>query len=268
MIDGMLAIDAHCHIGDMKGERHGIRRFTSEDLIARMDRHGIDLAVVCSLISPLWEPDDFIQGNDRVIAAVREYPGRLAGLAVVNPKHGEFAQAEARRGLAAGLRGIKVHPALHGYYPVDGAVMDPVMQIAAEAEVPLVTHSDFTAKCCSPYQVARLAARYPRVTIVMLHLGQDADMIAHAPEIVESAPNLMVETSNAPDWPYAVYVNPVRRLGSHRVLFGSDGPVVSIAANLAKLAAAEETYGLTREEKRQVLGTNAARVFKLAGAKA
>ena len=58
-------------------------------------------------------------------------------------------------------------------------------------------------------------------------------------------------------------MNSVRKLGADRVSFGSDGPIVSIEANLAKLAAAEHTYGLTNEEKRKVLGENAARVFQI-----
>lgn len=261
MIDGMLVIDAHCHIGESKVERNGVRRFTAEDLLARMDRNGVDRAVVCHLIFPLWEPEEFVRGNDLVVEAVRRYPDRLRGLVVVNPKHGHFAEEEARRGLSAGLVGIKIQPAMHGYYPVDGALLEPIMQVASEAKVPLVTHSDYNAKCCTPYQVVRLAARWPDVKVVLLHLGQDPESVAHTPDVVKDTPNVVVETSNAPDYPYAVYVNPVRQLGPDRVLFGSDGPIVSVEANLAKLRAAEETYGLTREEKRWILGGSAARLF-------
>ncbi len=262
MIDGMLVIDAHCHIGELKRERHGIRRFTVDDLIARMDRNGIDKAVVCHLISPLWEQDEIRKGNNVVVDATWQYPDRLIGLCVVNPKHGRFAEQEARRGLEAGLRGIKVQPAMHGYYPVDGELMDPLMRIAEAAGVPVVTHSDFNAKCCTPYQVARLAARYPRVTVVMLHMGMDPEMLVHVPEVVGPVRNLVVETSQTPDYPHAVFVNSARRLGADRVLFGSDGPIVSAEVNLTKLAVAEETYGLTKDEKRKILGENAARVFK------
>lgn len=260
MIDGMLTIDAHCHIGDMKG-RHGVGLFTAEDMLARMDRNGVDKAVVCSVIAPLWGKDAFIRGNDLTIEAVKKYPDRFLGLCVVNPKDGAFAEEEARRGLAAGLKGLKLHPILHGYYPIDGPLMDPLMSIAAHAGVPVVTHSDYSSRCCTPYQVARLAARFPQVTVVLLHLGQDAESVAHTPEAVAPYANLVVETSNAPDYPHAVFVQPSRELGAGRVMFGSDGPVVSIEAALAKLAAAEETYGLTKDEKRQILGESAARVF-------
>jgi predicted TIM-barrel fold metal-dependent hydrolase len=263
VIDGMPAVDGHCHIGVMKGERHGIRTFSAEDLIARMDENGIDHAVVCHLISPLSEPEDFPPANDLVVAAMRRHPARLTGLVAINPAHGRAAEDEARRGLQAGLRGIKVHPALHGRYPVDGPLLDPIMALAAEAGVPLVTHCDVASGCCTPRRVAALAARWPMVRVLLLHLGMDAEAIEHTPEIVAALPNVFLDTSNTPDYPHAVFVNPVRRVGADRVAFGSDGPVVSVEANLAKLRVAERTYGLSREEKRSILGVTAAAVFGL-----
>lgn len=261
MIEGTSTIDAHCHIGEAAVERNGVKRFLAEDLFARMDRNGIDYAVIASLVFPTWEREEIQAGNDRVIDAVRHHPERLKGLVLVNPKHGDFALEEARRGLAAGLTGIKVQPAMHGYYPIDGAIMDPLMAIAREARAPLVTHCDFNAKCCTPYQVVRLAARYPDVKVVLLHLGQDPEMVGHTPDIVHDTPNVYVETSNTPDYPYPVFVNPVRKLGPGRVMFGSDGPVVSVETNLAKLKVARELYGLTDAETRGILYDAAAGVF-------
>lgn len=263
MIDGALAIDGHCHLGMMKAVRHGIRGCSAEELLTRMERNGIDMTVVCHLTSPLWEREEIRQANDVVLDAVSAYPNRLAGVCVVNPKHREFAEQEARRCLALGMRGIKVHPVQHGFYSISGSIMDPIMKIAAEFGVPVVTHSDFNAHCCSPYEVAHLAARFPNVTVVMLHMGMDPEAMIHIPDIVRQVPNVVLDTSSTPDFPFLVYANPVRQLGANRVMFGSDGPVVSAEANLAKLAAAEELLGLTKEEKRRILGANAAAVYKL-----
>jgi predicted TIM-barrel fold metal-dependent hydrolase len=261
VIDDLLAIDAHCHLGEMPDGHAGIRQSLPDDLIARMDRNGIDKTMVCHLILPLRERQAFARGNDLIVDAVRKHPDRLAGLCVINPQHGPHAQQEARRYLASGMRGIKLHPILHGFYSISGPLVNPIMEIAEEARVPVVTHSDFHVTCCTPYEVARLAARFPRVTVVMLHMGIDPAGLAQIPDIVAPVANLVVDTSLTPDLPYGVYVHSVRTLGADRVLFGSDGPMVSLEANLAKLMAAEQTYGLTRDEKRQILGANAARVF-------
>lgn len=261
MIDGMTVVDCHVHIGELKAERHGFRRFTADDLIAKMDRLGIDKAVIQHLISPLWEQDEIKKGNNLTIEAVWSNPDRFVGLTVVNPKHGRFAEQEARRCLEAGLKGIKVQPAMHGYYPVDGEIMDPIMKVAERAGVPLVTHSDWNAKCCTPYQVVRLAQRYPTVPVVMLHMGMDGEMLLHLPDVVRQARNVYLDSSQTPDLPHAVYINTTKHLGADRILFGSDAPVVSIECNLTKLSVAEE-MGLSKEAKRKILGENALKLFK------
>lgn len=263
MIDGMLVIDDHTHIGAMKSERLGVKSYTAQDLVGRMDDNGVDISVVCHLISPLWTADEIAAGNDLVRSSIADYRERLAGLVVVNPKFGAGAVAEARRGLDLGMKGIKVHPIMHGFYPIAGEIMDPLMCLAREYGVPLVTHSDYNARCCTPYEVARLAARFPDVTVVMLHLGLDAEATSGTPEVALPHANLMLDTSQTVDSPYAVFVNPVRKLGADRLMLGSDGPIISIEANLAKLHTAERLWGLTRDEKRLILGENARRVFRL-----
>jgi predicted TIM-barrel fold metal-dependent hydrolase len=48
-----------------------------------------------------------------------------------------------------------------------------------------------------------------------------------------------------------------------RMLFGSDAPTLSPEVEIKKLEVAEELYGLTKEEKRKILGENAARLFQI-----
>ncbi len=263
MIQGTRVVDDHTHIGDFLVVKNGVRQWTAEDLVARMDRTGVDVSVVCHLISPLSEEAHIRPANDLVLKAVRRFPDRLVGVCVVNPKWGRAAVEEARRCLADGMRGIKVHPILHGNYHIDGAVMDPIMGVAADAGVPVITHSDFGSRCCTPYQVARLAVRFSAVRIVMLHLGMDTDLVAHTPDIVKDCPNVILDTSCTPDLPYPVFVNPARVVGAGRVMFGSDGPVCSVEANLAKLDVARSQFGLTDAERQQILGRTAADVFRI-----
>jgi predicted TIM-barrel fold metal-dependent hydrolase len=156
---------------------------------------------------------------------------------------------------------VKLQPVAHGHYPIDGSIVDPVVEAAGAAGVPVVIHSDFATSSCSPHQVAQLATRYPEVTFVMLHLGLQPHHLLQVPDVVGPTRNVVVDTSQTHDLPYGVYVHTVRRLGPDRVLFGSDGPIASVEVNLTKLAVAERRYGLTAEERRCVLGANAARVF-------
>ena len=62
------------------------------------------------------------------------------------------------------------------------------MEIAEEARVPVVTHSGFNADPAPTYKFAHLAVRFPRVTVVMLHMGIDSEGLWHIPEIVGPIP--------------------------------------------------------------------------------
>ncbi len=75
--------------------------------------------------------------------------------------------------------------------------------------------------------------------------------------------NLLLDTSQTPDFPYDVYVRPVQILGASRLLFGSDGPECDVSINLRKIEVAIEEYGLKSKEAIQILGGNACRVFRL-----
>jgi len=97
----------------------------------------------------------------------------------------------------------------------------------------------------------------------MLQLGMDTDLVAHTPQIVKDRPNLFLDTSCTPDLPYPVFVNPVRTVGAGRVMFGSDRPVCSVEANLAKLEVARTLYGLKDGAWRTLPNGTAAEVFRI-----
>ena len=160
------------------------------------------------------------------------------------------------------MKGIKLHPHLLGYYPIDGPLMDPLMQLARELGVPVLTHSDVNSTRCSPYQVVRLAQRYPDVPVIMSHWGVDPDFVHFVPELVKGLPNLYLDTSCTPNLPEVIFARPSRTIPD-QILFGSDGPTLAIEVEIAKLRVAERRYGMDPEGKRKLLGANAARLLGL-----
>ena len=62
----------------------------------------------------------------------------LTGLVWVSP--GGPGPDDVRRRLAAGAAGLKLHPA-YDAYPADSPGLDPFLQAAAEAGVPVTVHS-------------------------------------------------------------------------------------------------------------------------------
>jgi predicted TIM-barrel fold metal-dependent hydrolase len=96
-------IDAHVHVftTDMPlidNPRHTPKySFTHDELIATLDKHGVERAVIAAA-SP-W--GDY---NDYTLAALRAHPKRLRGTAIVNPAIDRFALEAMSRDGMVGVR--------------------------------------------------------------------------------------------------------------------------------------------------------------------
>ena len=90
---------------------------------------------------PLHDPERhpaYRVPNDRVLAWAGESDGRLS--AVLPPGPGRRPVAEGERCLAAGARGIKLHPRAQDFV-FDGQEMDDVFALAEARGVPILIHA-------------------------------------------------------------------------------------------------------------------------------
>lgn len=76
---------------------------------------------------------------------------------------------------AAGIRGIKLHPAYQGF-AVDDRKLYPIYQRCAELELPIVFHAGWDiafpdAHCSDPDQCERIVRDFPSCQFVFAHLG-------------------------------------------------------------------------------------------------
>ncbi len=115
------------------------RMATAADLVAAMDRHGIACAVTFGFG---WRDPGLIRlANDAVIQAVRDYPDRLIGFAVAQPTDAGAA-AEVERCAEAGLCGIgELMPHGQGFRLSDTRRLQPVMRVAIERDLIVLTHA-------------------------------------------------------------------------------------------------------------------------------
>jgi len=83
----MAVIDFHEHVVPRRGFLHPKYNetiCTATELVAIMDRHGIDMMVTLPLSSP--ETYHFVQSNEEVFAACDQYPGRFIKFCNVDPR--------------------------------------------------------------------------------------------------------------------------------------------------------------------------------------
>lgn len=241
----MNFVDVHCTIGEQQEVP-----LAADELLRLMDRHGIARTV----LSPPHKHIvvDNAVGNDMVLELVRAYPGRLLGYASVNPWYGDKAERELERALAAGLVGVKLHPALQGFFVFDRDKIDPLMRVARRYGAPVYVHTG-TPVFALPLQVAELALRYPDIPFIMGRMG-NTDFWIDAPHAFEMADNLYADT------PYTSPSN-VRRLldiDSSRVLFSADLPYSHAGLERKKI----EDAGLDERELERIAYGNFARIFR------
>ncbi|MBB5791204.1 amidohydrolase family protein [Jiangella mangrovi] len=159
----MTFVDMHTHLPAATSPDWA--RWRQADVLAAMDRHGVTRAAVMTLDGLGF---DAVAGNDVVAQACAGSDGRLIPLGTVDPRRPDAA-AEVHRCADRGFRALKLHPWMQGFSPLE-AYMDPVAEAAIEHGLPFVVH-DGTPPYASPLQIARLAARFPELTVVLAHGG-------------------------------------------------------------------------------------------------
>ncbi len=154
--------DAHTHLGlDEDG-----RALELGALLALLDAAGAQRACVFPLHDPERVPA-YRAPNDRVLRWAQESEGRLVPFCRLDPADGPLAEGE--RALAAGARGIKLHPRAHTFAFV-GEHIAEIFALADQAAVPILIHA---GRGMPPIAdgLADLAWRYPDVVLILAHAG-------------------------------------------------------------------------------------------------
>lgn len=276
MRDGMFVVDAHNHVirssidvtfDEPSGKATRSPAISPEGLIGRMDEYGIDRSV---LIVHAWSNtslESLRREHDDIAADIAAYPDRFVGVCTADARHGSDGVKEVRRAVEElGYRALKLLPSFH-HYIVDSKIVDPFVEVAQEYDLPVLYCSQTHHYGAEPFRWVRLARRYPELTFVMCHMGIDPFITESlvVPRMVADTPNIVLDTSATTTDPYGVFRAPVDILGPERVMWASDsGGFLHPLPELVKVDLAQ----LNSEEKRMVLGLNAARIFGIEVAQA
>ncbi|MFY1698540.1 MULTISPECIES: amidohydrolase family protein [unclassified Solwaraspora] len=198
--------------------------FDPRRILDRMDAAGVDMAMVCSLAQRIE--------NDFIIGLTKAYPDRLFGFGQVRPADDD-ALDEIARIADAGLKGLKLHPSMHGYHVADHGLLDPVFAACAEHGL-MVLINALDDAFCAPLAIEEIAKGHPQVPTIIAHMGA----VWNVPEaiiVAERNPHIYLETS-------ATLISDVRRayarLGPEQILLGSEWPGSDFDLERMKIAKA------------------------------
>lgn len=243
--------------------------------VRELDRHGVSKA---ALIGSL--PGD----HESVIAAVRRFPMRFVGYAMVNPLAPD-ALAQAQSALSSRyIRALCFFPAMHRYSIQDERASHLLDALAAHPGTAAFVHcgvlsvgvrkklglpQPFDMRFSNPIDLYPVAQRYLHVTFVVPHFG--AGYFREALMLCDLCPNVYLDTSSSNSWMRyeeldlrAVFRRALEVLGPNRLVFGSDSSFFPRGWN-AQIYETQCTalyeMGLKIETARLIMNDNLMRLF-------
>src|ERR1700686_446281 len=237
---GTEVFDAHTHLGlDEDG-----RSLTLEQLLGQLDDAGARRACVFPLHDPERHPAYRVP-NDRVLRWAGESEGRLIPFARLDPA--EEPVREGERALAAGARGIKLHPRAQAF-SFDGPELDGIFALAGEARVPILIHA---GRGMPPVAdgLANVALRHPDVVLILAH-GAICDQGILTSRLAEH-PGVLYDISCF----FALdVVELLARAPIERIVFASDPPYGRPSSGLYLALRVAAHAGLDEAAVRGLLG--------------
>lgn len=233
--------------------------FDLDGYLAAMRRNGVTHA--CALpVEPMARTGD-------LLAALRGHP-EVIPFASIDFESGEDPVAQLRRHLAGGCRGLKLHPIMQCLAPTDERVF-ALFEALRGTGIPVLFHTGRMQyflgarpedpSLAEPARFVPLLERFPDQTVVFGHMG----LVNSADEAIEIAarhPRVYLETSFQPA---SVVAAALDRLGSERLLLGSDWPASEARSEIAVV---DKVTRHDPRARRNVLFENGARLLRAAGA--
>jgi len=240
------------------------RLASAEELLDSMDKHSIDMSVVCGIG---WTAHELcVEANDYTLEAIAQYPKRLLGLASIQPAAGDKALQELERCVKGGVKGIgEIRPDIYSLDMTHDSLWTPLANMLTERGLIWLCHAsepvghpypgkgELTPEILYPF-----IRRYPGLKIVLAHWGGGLPFYALMPEVKAALANTWFDTAASPFlYDPAVYRQAIDIVGADRILFGSDYPLMPQSRPLKEI----DSLALTGDMKSRILGGNAQRLW-------
>ena len=242
------------------------RLVTAEDLIAEMDISSVATSLTCSFG---WTDTGLIEENNNyILDAMRRYPGRLQGMAGVQPLAVKHALYELERCASAGMIGLgELMPHGQGYQLSDTNLLAPLIEVVRRYRLLVLAHCSEPVGHIYPgkgnvslQDIIAFLTAFPDVLFIAAHWGGGLPFYTLMPEIQRITENVWYDTA-ATIYLYRSTIFPIvtQLVGAERVLFASDYGLLSQQRVINHIQQA----GLDAEKLAMVLGQNAQALLEL-----
>jgi predicted TIM-barrel fold metal-dependent hydrolase len=275
----LKAIDVHVHIehtGAASGADTAAEKYFGSSGAPRERNALADYYRSRNMACVVFTVDERLTGrpmvpNDEIIQFAHDNADVAIPFASIDPTRGPEAVREAKRLVAAGARGLKLHPPLQQFSPND-PIAYPLYEVFAEAKLPVLFHTGHSGigtgmpggggirlKYGNPMPIDDVAVDFPDLPIILAHPSfpwQD-----EAISICLHKPQVYIDLSGwSPKYFSATLIQYANSLLKHKVLFGSDYPLLTPDRWLADF----EKIAIKDEVRPLILKENAVKLFGLA----
>lgn len=241
------------------------RMASAEDLIVEMDAVGVDAAVTFSFG---WSDHGLVrETNNYVLETMRRYPGRVYGLAVLQPLAGEQAVYELERCAKAGMRGLgELMPHGQGYTLSDIDLLKPIMEVVENYNLLVLSHCSEPVGHLYPGKgdvsltdIITFLTAFPALHFVAAHWGGGLPFYNLMPEIQRLTAGRVWYDTAATIYLYRpeIFTTVANLVGAEQILFGSDYGLLRQQRVIDHIASA----GLDEQTQKLVLGENARKLL-------
>lgn len=239
------------------------RLVTYEQILSEMDAAGVDRSVIFGFA--FRDQGLCREANDCVIDAVRAHPDRLTGFACVSPEVPGAVQ-ELERCLDSGLAGCgELFPDGQQFDLVGSPGLDLIAEVLKERGLPLNLHANepvghpYPGKGDNtPGPCYEFAHRHPELDIILAHMGGGLFFYELMTEVRATLARVYYDTSAVPYlYRRDVYTIAATAAGAHKLLFGTDYPLLSPRRYLADTEVLDATF------RQALFGGNAAKLLGL-----
>ena len=237
---------------------------TIDDLIASMDRDGVDFSVV---VNYSWTTHDFcVATNDYILESIARYPKRLFGFCAVSSLTDDASLQEIERCARAGAKGVgELRPDTQSLDYSKKDIIKPFADLARQYDLMVMTHSSepvghsYPGKGgATPGLLYSFISQLADVPVICAHWGGGLPFYALMPEVREGLENVYFDTAISPFlYRPEIYQQATQLVGSDRILFGSDFPVIAQSRIIDEIKASE----LNEQSREEILSGNARRLL-------